>query len=330
MSEDTMTTNTDAVPLKQCPFCAHPAQVTEGTGPFFGRVQVECSACRIATFWLEEPVARQLWNKRALLSASKPAAPMDLSAEQRQAVLHHCRLYLDDESGRYNPRAVLTRIFSIAASPAAPAQSGEPVRHVGDSNFEGWYQDYAACITGNPKQTARDAYAAGLNEAAQDVSTGQCFFCGESMDGEHEADCPQSPQPSPTAVVLDERAAFEAWWLKDVPEEHKGAGYALLKNFGDGYAANERCSGAWLAWQARAASPQPVEQTRALTMDEGELDEFDRTVSDFEDDGETSTDYNLLMDWAQRGFLECTHFEVTKAGQDLLTAARPATGGDHD
>lgn len=87
--------------------------------------------------------------------------------------------------------------------PAAPAQSAEPVRHVGDSNFEGWYQDYAARITGNPKQTARDAYAAGLNEAAQDVSTGVCFFCGESMDGQHEEDCPQQSQ---TAVALDERS----------------------------------------------------------------------------------------------------------------------------
>lgn len=71
-----------------------------------------------------------------LLSASKPAAPMDLSADQRQAILHQCRLYLDDESGRYNARAVLTRIFSIAASPAAPAQSAEPVTwalRIGDS-----------------------------------------------------------------------------------------------------------------------------------------------------------------------------------------------------
>jgi hypothetical protein len=55
--------------LLPCPFCAHPAQVMDGTGPFFGRVQVECSACRIATFWLEEAVARQLWNRRATASA---------------------------------------------------------------------------------------------------------------------------------------------------------------------------------------------------------------------------------------------------------------------
>ncbi|QTP33520.1 Lar family restriction alleviation protein [Burkholderia glumae] len=52
--------------LSDCPFCGYHAQVTEGSGAFFGRVQVECASCRIATFWLEEDVARQLWNRRAL------------------------------------------------------------------------------------------------------------------------------------------------------------------------------------------------------------------------------------------------------------------------
>ncbi|WP_249183276.1 hypothetical protein [Burkholderia cenocepacia] len=52
------------------------------------------------------------------------AAPADLSAGQRQAILHTCRLYLDDESGKYNARSVLTRIFSLAAE--APAAQPEP------------------------------------------------------------------------------------------------------------------------------------------------------------------------------------------------------------
>lgn len=68
--------------LKPCPFCAHEAQVMEGTGPFWDRVQVECSACRIATFWLEEPVARQLWNRRAAASAQ---ATVQAEAEQQVA-----------------------------------------------------------------------------------------------------------------------------------------------------------------------------------------------------------------------------------------------------
>ncbi|HDR9227850.1 TPA: hypothetical protein QDB19_004101 [Burkholderia vietnamiensis] len=58
------------------------------------------------------------------------------------------------------------------------------------------------------------------------------------------------PAPSPA----DERAAFEAWWTRDVPVEHKASAYALLKQFGDDYAANKRCAEAWEVWQARAAS----------------------------------------------------------------------------
>lgn len=37
-------------------------------------------------------------------------------------------------------------------------------RHVGDSQFEGWYSQYAAKKESNPKQIARDAYAAGMGD----------------------------------------------------------------------------------------------------------------------------------------------------------------------
>jgi hypothetical protein len=55
-----------------------------------------------------------------------------------------------------------------AAHPASEpkAEAGAVVRHVGESNFEGWYQQYAARLTGNLKQTARDAYAAGMGDAS--------------------------------------------------------------------------------------------------------------------------------------------------------------------
>ncbi|MDN7916606.1 hypothetical protein QZM99_00680 [Burkholderia gladioli] len=62
--------------LSNCPFCGYHAQVTEGSGAFFGRVQVECASCRIATFWLEEDVARQLWNRRASPAPAIPAVTM--------------------------------------------------------------------------------------------------------------------------------------------------------------------------------------------------------------------------------------------------------------
>ncbi|MFM0226116.1 hypothetical protein [Paraburkholderia dipogonis] len=69
------------------------------------------------------------WRKiadDAALVAPQPATDVVLDDERRQAILHQCRLYLDDESGKYNARAVLTRIFSIAASPQ-PVEQISPI-----------------------------------------------------------------------------------------------------------------------------------------------------------------------------------------------------------
>jgi hypothetical protein len=72
---------------------------------------------------------------------------------------------------------------------------------------------------------------------------------------------------------------------------------------------------------APALPAAPIVTDQDLTMDVDELAEFERTVAEFEDASETSTDYDQLMDWARRGLLECTHFEVTKSGNDILAAA---------
>lgn len=50
-----------------------------------------------------------------------------------------------------------------AAVPASYKDS-TPQLKIGDSSFESWYEQYAARLTGNPKQTARDAYAAGMGD----------------------------------------------------------------------------------------------------------------------------------------------------------------------
>lgn len=56
------------------------------------------------------------------------------------------------------------RILTRASAATVGEASAAPKPHVGESSFEGWYQDYAARLTGNPKQTARDAYAAGMGD----------------------------------------------------------------------------------------------------------------------------------------------------------------------
>lgn len=105
--------------------------------------------------------------------------------------------------------AELTESRARAYLAAAPAQSGEAVKHVGNSNFEGWYQEYAARITGNPKQTARDAYAAGLSEAAQsgealseDALT-ELYMRAQSQSRQHWIENAKlilvAPQPAQTA-----------------------------------------------------------------------------------------------------------------------------------
>jgi hypothetical protein len=75
----------------------------------------------------------------------------------------------------------------------------------------------------------------------------------------------------------------------------------------------------------QATAPQPARTERALTA--AEIGEFESTVTEFEDCGETSTDYAKLIGWTHRGLLECTNFRITSAGRALLTAAQPASGG---
>ncbi|MDR5756976.1 DUF551 domain-containing protein [Caballeronia sp. LZ035] len=59
--------------LKPCPFCGGVAQAIAGDGPFYGRVQIDCSVCRNATYWWEEAVAVRLWNRRAALAPAQPS-----------------------------------------------------------------------------------------------------------------------------------------------------------------------------------------------------------------------------------------------------------------
>lgn len=55
--------------------------------------------------------------------------------------------------------------------------------------------------------------------------------------------------------AIGEREAFEAWWMSDVPEEHRVFAKKLLDGYGPGYTAAAGVADAWEAWQARASLP---------------------------------------------------------------------------
>ncbi len=53
-----------------------------------------------------------------------------------------------------------------------------------------------------------------------------------------------------------------------------------------------------------------------------ELALFRQTIEGFADCGETETDYATLLNWAQRGLLECTNFRPTTLAHRILDAAQ--------
>jgi hypothetical protein len=125
--------------------------------------------------------------------------------------------------------------YDTAASPAAPAQSGEPVASAGVAK-------------------ARKLLSALIPMADNSDSPVRNFH--GTLEAIREALA--APQPSQTAVVLDdERAAFEAWGSETFnygfhPETwDDGAGPVAREP----HYEHEGTQMAWEGWQARAASP---------------------------------------------------------------------------
>lgn len=70
----------------------------------------------------------------------------------------------------------------------------------------------------------------------------------------------------------------------------------------------------------RDAAPAAGDAQHA-SLSNDELREFLDTVDQFGDCGETTTVDATLMRWASMGLLECTHYEVTDKGRELVDAA---------
>lgn len=74
-----------------------------------------------------------------------------------------------------------------------------------------------------------------------------------ASSAEHPAAAPIIPTPA------DKRAAFEAWWTRDVPIEYRSMLPLLLQRNAKGEYDNPRCEGAWEIWQASAAASPAAE-----------------------------------------------------------------------
>lgn len=75
-----------------------------------------------------------------------------------------------------------------AARDAVPDYTDSTPRlHVGDSAFEGWYQGYCMKTPANPKQAARDAYAAGMGDPLVVARDAGLSLTGEQIDAIHHA-----------------------------------------------------------------------------------------------------------------------------------------------
>ncbi|KGX69137.1 putative gp43 [Burkholderia pseudomallei TSV28] len=88
-----------------------------------------------------------------------------------------------------------------------------------------------------------------------------------ASSAEHPAAAPIIPTPA------DKRAAFEAWWTRDVPIEYRSMLPLLLQRNAKGEYDNPRCEGAWEIWQASAAASPAAESDswRGLTQDDRDL-----------------------------------------------------------
>ncbi|WP_244131569.1 hypothetical protein [Burkholderia gladioli] len=78
-----------------------------------------------------------------------------------------------------------------------------------------------------------------------------------------------------TPATADERAAFEACWLRDVPEEHRGFAKTLLDGYSDDYKEAPAVAAAWKMWQAaRASQAAAPAEAREPHADDVAVDEF--------------------------------------------------------
>ncbi len=152
-----------------------------------------------------------------------------------------------------------------------------------------------------------------------------------------EEEAAQSCQPEGAGVSADYQRGYEDGQADAHSRQAQGGALseatqeytlrAMARNYANGHAWDkldaETCTAAadeirnLRAILARAAS-----EPRAEGLRPDEVGLFSRTIEEFEDCNESSTPYDVLLDWARRGLLECTQLEITDKGRAALAASK--------
>jgi hypothetical protein len=233
--------------------------------------------------------------------------------------------------------AIFARM-DYAASPAAPAQSGEPVAWFHNTSPNGDKPHYEQVADEYARPPAIPLYTAP--QSSQPVEAGDpCEHCKVNRPY-HDLDCPVAAKvlAEKSAVVLDdERAAWNTAYEKGYADGWSKGPYARAaspqatvyslfsssdrRNFGH-LAPQEFVNAVIEAVRAQATATQPAQTERALT-----------------DDAHDAARYQWLRAWYLRdglraeihplGYITPTTTAIIDEAIDAaLTAAQPASGGD--
>ncbi|MFM0243845.1 hypothetical protein [Paraburkholderia sediminicola] len=200
--------------------------------------------------------------ERELLAAS-PAAPAQsgepVAFSHWESVYRGCSGYrfsaMKQDGKRYpifevdqqftkKEAAALIAQLNAAPQPAQTAQSGAGTYAEFGEARERFLSGEPAVMSERTRELARQVLEQRDNDTRTDeekIQSAVNFICDTRLD-------------LPTVVLDDERAAFKEWFRDQVDKRSLGIGDETV---------------ALTAWQARAASPQPVTQTeRALTEEQ--------------------------------------------------------------
>lgn len=176
---------------------------------------------------------------------------------------------------------------------------------------------------------------ARLNSSPVSAGESFCEYCGGN-DEEPQDHCMDCTRPV-SAGVVDERAAFEAWYLGHFYMGDKQCGLEWLSTEPCGGYRHQHPAEQWKVWQARAAltasAPNHSEQVRELPPFAqkviSKLKRFEECASD-SDAGGVDIGRHWLDLLTQLGLLNRVQrspglWEISQQGEDVLAAA-PSSG----